>query len=40
MYWPDGSKQTFGEFSVNLLDKEECTGYIIRKLSVQMKKVL
>ena len=39
-YWPESGEKKFGEFNVVLLDQEECPGYTIRKLSIQMKKVL
>ena len=34
MYWPEEGGMAYGEFKVDIIGKEKCPGFTIRKLVV------
>ena len=38
-YWPSEGSSQFGEFTVNLVDKEGTPGFVMRKFIVESSKV-
>ena len=38
-YWPNEESSQFGEFTVNLVDKEGTPGFVMRKFIIESTKV-
>ena len=38
-YWPNEGSSQFGEFTVNLVDKEGTPGFVMRKFIIESTKV-